>query len=229
MLTLLGLFVGFMGLFGFIACIGGLIYALVAKKGKIGWLIGLLLCVVLVPAGLIIVGTSLSNDTPPAQKTEDTKQDNNDETDVDENDNKPEPPQEDKSDEPESEDEGDDGTIKSGSYTLPCGMEIYFFDSVRNDVTGKWRRAMTSDSFVPADYAFEYYTEMFSSDDEIHSIWNATLGTNTRIMVSAGILFVDTLEYVEGEEHDAKLMFSGDVLDSKMIDAKTGEPVEFDS
>lgn len=130
--------------------------------------------------------------------------------------------------EPSESNEPEDGasTIKSGSYTLPCGMKIQFFDSVRNDVTGNWRRATTSDSYVPADYALEYYNEMFSSDDEVHSIWNATLGTNTRITASSGILFVDTLEYVKGEEHDAKLMFSGAVLDSKVIDIATGVEIE---
>lgn len=126
----------------------------------------------------------------------------------------------------EPESEASDGKIESGTYTLPCGMKIQFFDSVRNDVTGNWRRSTTSDSYVPADYALEYYQEMFSSDDEVHSIWNATLGTNTRITVSSGILFVDTLQYVKGEEHDAKIMFSGEVLDSKMIDIETGEEVE---
>ena len=118
------------------------------------------------------------------------------------------------------------GAVQSGTYTLPCGMKIQFFDSVRNDTTGNWRRAATSDSYVPADYALEYYKEMFSSDDEIHSIWNATLGTTTRISVIFGMLSVDTLEYVKGEELDAKIMFSGELLDSQIIDIETGELVE---
>ena len=120
----------------------------------------------------------------------------------------------------------DVNTIQSGKYTLPCGMGIQFSDSVRNDVTGNWRRAATSDSYVPAEHALEYYNEMFSSDDEIHSVWNATLGTTTRLSVAFGILYVDTFEYVNGEEHDANLMFSGKLLDSKMIDLETGEEIE---
>lgn len=118
------------------------------------------------------------------------------------------------------------GPPENGTYTLPCGMEFQFWDEVRNDVTGRWRRAATSDSFVPADYALEYYEMMFSSDDEIHSIWNATLGTTTRITVAFGTLYVDTFEYVKGEEHDAKLMFSGTLLDSRMVDIESGEPLE---
>ena len=33
----------------------------------------------------------------------------------------------------------------------------------------------------------------------------------------SGLLFVDTYEYVDGEEHDAKIMFSGTLLDSKIL------------
>ena len=139
---------------------------------------------------------------------------------------------EDETEPDESEDpapeEGADGAIKSGSYTLPCGMELQFYDSVRNDVTGNWRRSATSSSLVPADYAFEYYTEMFSSDDEIHAIWNATLKTTTSISVVFNLLYVDTREYVDGEEHDAKIMFSGELLDSRIIDIETGELVNDD-
>lgn len=55
MLTLLGLVIGFMGLFGFIACIGGLIYALVTQKGKFGWIIGLVLTIFLLGGGIFVV------------------------------------------------------------------------------------------------------------------------------------------------------------------------------
>lgn len=112
------------------------------------------------------------------------------------------------------------------SYTLPCGAELQYFDSVRNDVTGLWRRSVTSDSLVPADYALEYYERMFVSDEEIHSIWNATLKTTTKITAGFGLLYVDTYEYVDGEEHDAKIMFSGLHLDERIIDLETGEVEE---
>ena len=115
--------------------------------------------------------------------------------------------------------------IKSGKYTLPSGFNINFSSSVRNDVTGNWRLSTTSDSFVPAEYAVEYYKTMFSSDNEIHAIWNATLGTTTRITVVFGVISADTFEYVDGEEHDAKVLFSGTLLDSKMFDAETGEEI----
>lgn len=40
------------------------------------------------------------------------------------------------------------------------------------------------------------------------------------------MLFVDTYEYVDGEEHDANLMFTGMLLDSKLICRETGEALE---
>lgn len=92
--------------------------------------------------------------------------------------------------------------------------------------TGNWRLATTSDSIVPAECAVEYYKTMFSSDDEIHGIWNATLGTMTSISVGSGMLFVDTYEYVNGEEHDAKLMFSGNKLMSEVFDLSTDQPLD---
>lgn len=118
------------------------------------------------------------------------------------------------------------GQVKSGTYTLPCGMNIDFYNSVGNDVTGKWRRAVTSGNYVPVEYAIEYYNEMFSSNDEIHSIWNATLKTTTRISVSNKMLFVDTFEYSKGEELDAKIMFSGMLLNSRIIDISTGKEIQ---
>lgn len=66
---------------------------------------------------------------------------------------------------------------------------------------------------------------MFSSPEEIHGVWNATLGTTTCIKAMSGLLFVDTYEYVDGEEHDAKILFSGTLLDSKIVDIATGEEI----
>lgn len=117
--------------------------------------------------------------------------------------------------------------IESGRYSLSeSGLEFNFRPSVRNDVTGNWRLAITSDSIAPAECAIEYYETMFNSDDEIHGIWNATLGTMTQISAGTGMLFVNTYEYVEGEEHDAKLMFSGTKLTSEVYDLSTGLPLE---
>ena len=76
------------------------------------------------------------------------------------------------------------------------------------------------------EFALEYYEMMFSSDDEVHSIWNATLKTTTKIIVSEDLLFVDTFEYVDGEEQGAQKLFSGVLLDSRIIDLKAGQLFE---
>lgn len=120
----------------------------------------------------------------------------------------------------------DGGTIKDGMYTLPSGLEVNFSTSVRNDKTGNWRISTTSDSTPILDCAVEYYGTLFSSDDEVHAVWNTTLGTMTRITVGGNLLFVDTFEYVKGEEHDADLLFTGESLNSEIIDLETGEPLE---
>ena len=51
----------------------------------------------------------------------------------------------------------------------------------------------------------------------------------TRITASGGMLFVDTLEYVDGEEHDAKLLFSGEALDSRILDIATSTVISEES
>ncbi len=138
----------------------------------------------------------------------------------------PEPTPEPTEEPEDSTDKDGDGILDSGTYTLPCGVELDFSPKVRNDTTGNWRFSATAYNVPPADFAFEYYQMMFSSDDEIHAIWNATLGTMTRVSVMSGLLFVDTMEYVDGEQHDANLLFSGMLLDSRVLDAATGEEVE---
>lgn len=118
-----------------------------------------------------------------------------------------------------------DGAV---TYKLPNGAELDFYDSVPGDVTGRWRVAVTSSSTSPSNYAVDYYNNVFSSDDEIHAICDPVLGTTTRLMVNTGLLFVDTLKYVDGEEKDAKLLFSGDVVRSKILDKETGRPAELE-
>ena len=108
---------------------------------------------------------------------------------------------------------------------LPCCVEINFSSSVRNDLTGKLRLATTSDGRVPFTYALEYYNKYFKSDEEIHAIWDATRGTTTRLMVAYNQLYISTFDHVEGEEHDAKLLFSGRLQSERIIDIKTGKEV----
>ena len=102
-------------------------------------------------------------------------------------------------------------------------IDINYFGDVRNDVTGNWRYSMTADNIDIENYALSYYKAYFKSDAEIHGIVNFTRKTTSSIRVNGGILFLDIYDYVDGEEKDAKLMFSGTLLKSYMIYTDNGD------
>lgn len=102
------------------------------------------------------------------------------------------------------------------------GIDFVVSD-VRNDVTGKWRKSLIAENIDPKDYALDYYKQYFKSDDEIHAIVNFNYKTTTKLSVMDNLLGVTIYEYVDKEEHDAKLLFSGMVLDEYFIDIDSGE------
>ena len=95
--------------------------------------------------------------------------------------------------------------------------------NVRNDVTGNWRIATIAESIEIQNYALDYYNKYFEGDDEFHAIVNFTYNTTSKISVMGNLLDVTIYEYVDKEEHDAKLLFSGMVLDEYFIDIDSGE------
>lgn len=96
---------------------------------------------------------------------------------------------------------------------------------VKNDKTGNWRYSAYSEKDIDIfDYAVEYYKNYFSSNKEIHAVINFANKTTARLQTYDGkYLFLTILEYVDGEEHDATIMFSGNVLKEYTIDIDTGE------
>lgn len=94
---------------------------------------------------------------------------------------------------------------------------------VRNDVTGNWRITTIAENIQMEDYALDYYKKYFKSDDEIHAIVNFNYKTTTQISVVGNLLDVSVYEYVDKEEHDAKLLFSGMLLKEYHVDKDTGE------
>ncbi len=102
------------------------------------------------------------------------------------------------------------------------GIDFVVSD-VRNDVTGKWRKSLIAENVEPKDYALDYYKQYFKSDDEIHAIINFNYNTTTKLSVMDNLLDVTIYEYVNKEEHDAKVLFSGMVLDEYFIDIDSGE------
>lgn len=73
------------------------------------------------------------------------------------------------------------------------------------------------------DYALDYYRTYFKSDDEIHGIVSFSYNTTTKVSVLGGKLDVEVHEYVEDEEHDAKMLFSGMTLARYTVNMETGK------
>lgn len=102
--------------------------------------------------------------------------------------------------------------------------DIYFgATKVRNDVTEKWRISTISENIEILDYALSYYKEYFSDDSEVHAIVNFANKTTTKITVVADQIDVSIFEYVDKEEHDAKVLFSGSLLKEYSIYTDNGD------
>lgn len=98
---------------------------------------------------------------------------------------------------------------------------------VRNDTTGNWRISTTSTPIkIDKKNVLAYYKNYFKSDDEVHAIVSFGLKTTTKIWKTPIGLNVTIYEYVNGEEHDAKKLFSGSVLSDKFYNSETGEEIE---
>jgi ABC-type cobalt transport system substrate-binding protein len=98
-----------------------------------------------------------------------------------------------------------------------------FYKSVINDVTGNWRYATIAENVDIEYYALSYYKNYFGADNEVHAIINFTRNTTTRLNYSGGVLTVTILDYVDGEEHDAKQLFSGEVLATYYVYTDNGD------
>lgn len=102
--------------------------------------------------------------------------------------------------------------------------DIDFTVSVlQNDTTGKWHAYLIAENIDISDYALDYYKKYFTDDDEIHAIVNFNYKTTTKISKAGGYLDIVVHEYVDKEEHDAKLLFSGPVLKHCLVNIETGE------
>ncbi|MBC8574429.1 hypothetical protein [Jingyaoa shaoxingensis] len=93
---------------------------------------------------------------------------------------------------------------------------------VPNDVTGNWRVATMAENVEAQNIALDYYKKYFGNDDEIHAIVNFNYKTTTKISVMGDLLDVSVYEYVDKEEHDANLLFSGMLLKEYHVNKETG-------
>lgn len=102
-------------------------------------------------------------------------------------------------------------------------ISMNFAGKVRNDVTENWRYSTTSEDIDIENYVLSYYKEHFENDNEIHGIINFTRKTTARLNASGNTIFLSLYDYVDGEEHDAKIMFSGTPLASYIIYTDNGD------
>lgn len=120
-------------------------------------------------------------------------------------------------------------TIKDGSYDLD-DINVFFSDSVRDDVTKNWRLSKVSTEKDIAEYALNYYNTFFSSDNEIHAIVNFSNKTTNRITkILPNKIQVTTFQHIKNEEHSAKELFGGKILIDRIINTETGEIEEEDT
>lgn len=103
------------------------------------------------------------------------------------------------------------------------GINIDLTKSVRNDATGDWRLTRMTADVEFTEYGLDYYRNYFESDDEVHVIVNFTKNTTTIVNYMFGMLDVTVHEYVENEEHDAKIIGNGGVLAEYYIYTDNGD------
>ena len=99
---------------------------------------------------------------------------------------------------------------------------LKYFGKVRNDNTGNWRYSGYTENDSQETFALEYYKAFFEDDKEIHAVINFTNKTTAKLSVVNDKIDVTIHEYVDGEEHDAKELFSGDVLKQYFVNISDG-------
>lgn len=124
--------------------------------------------------------------------------------------------------------EGDDKRLISTGKIIvkianPANGIDFYVQNVRNDATGNWRISTIAEDVEMQDIALDYYNMYFEGDEEIHGIVNFFNNTTTCISVMGNTLDVTVHEYVDKEEHDADLLFSGMLLSEYFVDMETGE------
>lgn len=125
-------------------------------------------------------------------------------------------------DEPEAEPEPE--YVKSGTYTV-AGVTMHYSRTVPNDGTGRWRIATCTSATVPETIIPEIFEAFRPEANEVFWIVNYGLKTTTRLNYFGGdIVYYSTLEYVEDEENDAKVLGGGMEYSYGQIDLTEQKP-----
>ena len=95
--------------------------------------------------------------------------------------------------------------------------------TVRNDTTEKWRKTTVSKSVDINEYILSYNKLYMTEDTTVHAIVNFTNKTTTLINDNGEYINVKTHEYIDKEEHDAKQLGSGMLLEEFNIYKDNGD------
>lgn len=128
---------------------------------------------------------------------------------------------------PEEPEEPTESSSEELPKVISNDINVTFSESIPNDKTGNWRLARVNTSKEIQEYALEYYNTYFQSDNEIHAVINSALDTTNRIAkLTSDTLNVSVLDYVDQEELDANILFTGNILKEYEINISTGEVTE---
>ena len=116
----------------------------------------------------------------------------------------------------------EDAAADAEDQTSAIDVIKFTVSDVRNDKTGNWRISLIAENIEMQNCALDYYKHYFKDDKEIHAIVNFNYNTTTKISVVGNKLDVSVFEYVKKEEHDANLLFSGQLLKEYLVDKETG-------
>ena len=90
------------------------------------------------------------------------------------------------------------------------------------DATGNARLAKVTGEKSVEEYVLDYYKMYFKSDQEVHAIVNYTLNTTACVTSAGDKINVRIYEHIDGEEQDAKKLFTGEKYAEYNIDKETG-------
>ena len=101
--------------------------------------------------------------------------------------------------------------------------DLTFYSKVPNDTTGRWRMGVYYSSSSPENFALDYYKAYFEDDSETHGLINLANKTSACLNVYGDKIDIMIYEYVDKEETDADMMFTGMFYGEYQVDKTTGE------
>lgn len=101
-------------------------------------------------------------------------------------------------------------------------MDINLTEKIKKDPTGNIRLAKVTGEKPAEEYALDYYKMYFKDDKEVHAIINYTLNTTACITSVGNKINVRIYEHVDGEENDAKKLFTVEKYAEYNVSKETG-------